>query len=644
MIDAKRRIEAFNPGAERLFGYPESELVGRNVSTLMPSPDHEGHDGYLARYLETGAAKIIGVGRQVTGRRRDGTTFPLHLSVGEMSIRGERKFTGMLHDLSERMRLDEELRASEARWRSVIDSAVDGIVVIDAHGRIEAFNPAAERLFGYEEREVIGRNVNILMPSPYHEEHDAYLARHLATGVQKIIGTGREVTGLRRDGTTFPLHLSVGKMTVGGERKFTGILHDLSARVRIEEQLREQSSLARLGEMAAVIAHEVKNPLAGVRGAVQVIGTRLPKDSKDAVMVKEIVSRIDALNELMQDLLLFARPPQPKPALVDVVTVVTTTADLIAGDPTLKDVRVSVDGAAPPILADAELLKIVFVNLLVNAAHAMQGRGTIRVTFTSMADTCQIAVADEGPGIPIRRPGQDLCPLLHHEVAGIGSGFADSQAPRRGTPRQHSDRMSARWRHHRHRPTTERACRGGDVAASSVLPAWSHSCNTQAKRGAPSRYLARQWVVEAYGQVCECGYFPMSEKFPSLRVLVVEDELLIRWSIAETLAGAGHNVLEAGDGASAVQALRTAADADEAIDAVVLDYRLPDSNDLTLLATIRRLSPESAVILMTAFGTPEVTDGARELGAVQVLHKPFDMHALEPLVVKACGSKLHRGR
>ena len=252
VIDVKGRIEAFNRGAERLFGYPESEVLGRNVNMLMPSPDHDAHDGYLAKYLETGAAKIIGVGRQVTGRRRDGTTFPLHLSVGEMSIQGERKFTGVLHDLSERMRLDEDLRASEARWRSVIDSAVDGIVVIDAYGRIEAFNPAAERLFGYAEHEVIGRNVNILMPSPYHEEHDTYLARHLATGVQKIIGTGREVMGLRRDGRTFPLHLSVGKMTVGGERKFTGILHDLSARVQIEEQLREQTSLARLGEMAAV--------------------------------------------------------------------------------------------------------------------------------------------------------------------------------------------------------------------------------------------------------------------------------------------------------------------------------------------------------------------------------------------------------
>jgi PAS domain S-box-containing protein len=313
-----------------------------------------------------------------------------------MSIHGERKFTGMLHDLSERMRLDEELRTSEARWRSVIDSAVDGIVVIDAHGRIEAFNPAAERLFGYDERDVIGRNVNTLMPSPYHEEHDIYLARHLATGVQKIIGTGREVTGLRRDGSTFPLHLSVGKMTVGGERKFTGILHDLSARVRIEEQLREQAALAKLGEMAAVIAHEVKNPLAGVRGAVQVIGTRLPKDSKDAAMIKEIVKRIDALNGLMQDLLLFARPPQPRSASVDVAMLVTATADLLGGDPALKDVRITVHGTVPHILADAELLKIVFVNLLINAAHAMQGRGTIGVSLTSEANTCQIAFADEG--------------------------------------------------------------------------------------------------------------------------------------------------------------------------------------------------------------------------------------------------------
>jgi two-component system sensor kinase FixL len=150
VIDARGLIEAFNPAAERLFGYRETEVLGRNVNVLMPAPYHDEHDGYLARYLKTGEARIIGVGREVTGLKRDGTRFPVHLSVGEMTVGGERKFTGILHDLSERVALEARLRSSEERWRSIVESAVDGIVVIDARGRIEAFNPAAERLFGYD--------------------------------------------------------------------------------------------------------------------------------------------------------------------------------------------------------------------------------------------------------------------------------------------------------------------------------------------------------------------------------------------------------------------------------------------------------------------------------------------------------------
>jgi two-component system, NtrC family, sensor histidine kinase PilS len=217
--------------------------------------------------------------------------------------------------------------------------------------------------------------------------------------------------------------LSVGKTTVGGAQKFTGILHDLSARVQIEEQLRERSALARLGEMAAVIAHEVKNPLAGVRGAIQVIGTRLPKDGKDAGMVKEVISRIDALNELMKDLLLFARPPQPKPAPTDVGMLVASTAELLGSDPALKDVRVMVNGAMPRIMADPDLLKIVFVNLLVNGAHAMNGRGTIRVSLATMPHTCQIAFADDGPCIPSDVREKIFTPFFTTKSRGSGLGL-----------------------------------------------------------------------------------------------------------------------------------------------------------------------------------------------------------------------------
>lgn len=423
VIDARGRIEAFNQGAERLFGYPKSEVIGRNVSVLMPSPYHEEHDGYLARYLSTGIASIIGKGREVIGRRRDGSVFPLHLSVGEMAVRGERKFTGVLHDLSNRVTLEKQLRSSEARWRAIIESAVDAIVVIDGHGRVDAFNPAAERLFGYRESEIRGRNVNALMPSPFHEEHDIYLTRYQATRVKKIIGLGREVTGRRKDGTTFPLHLSVGEMVLEGETRFTGILHDLTERTRIEEQLREQAALVRLGEMAAVIAHEVKNPLAGIRGAVQVIGSRLPPDSKDAAITHEIVSRIDALNALMKDMLLFARPPQPKLAPVQIASLVAATADLLSADPALKNVRVEIEGFAPPVLADADLLKIVFVNLLANGAHAMEGRGTMRVDISSAGSSSEVTFSDTGPGIPPDVRDRIFTPFFTTKSRGSGLGL-----------------------------------------------------------------------------------------------------------------------------------------------------------------------------------------------------------------------------
>ena len=424
-IDSEGRIEAFNRGAEQMFGYPESEVLGRNISMLMPSPFHEEHETYLKRYFTTGDARIIGKGREVTGRRRDGTVFPLHLSVGEMTIGGQRKFTGMLHDLTERVRLKGELGSSEARWKAVIDSAVDGIIVIDAHGRVEAFNPGAERLFGYSAEQVLGRTVDMLMPSPYREEHDAYLARYLATGRAKIIGIGREVQGRRSDGTTFPVHLSVGQITINGERKFSGILHDLTGRVQMEAQLREQAALAKLGEMAAVIAHEVKNPLAGIRGAVQVFGKQfLESGTKtQGQVLKEIVSRIDALDQMMKDLLLFARPPKPRRSATEVVPLVTATANLLSEDPVLKGVEVAVEGSSPAISADPDMLRIVFQNLLINSAHAMNGKGRIRVAVGSMESSCQIAFIDSGPGIPSEIREKIFTPFFTTKSRGSGLGL-----------------------------------------------------------------------------------------------------------------------------------------------------------------------------------------------------------------------------
>src|SRR5918995_5757018 len=260
----------------------------------------------------------------------------------------------------------EALRLSDARWRAVIDAAVDGIIVIDSRGRIEVFNHAAERMFGYPESEVSGRNVSVLMPEPDRSRHDGYIDHHLKTGERRIIGIGRSVTAMRRDGSHFPAHLSVGEMEIDGEKHFTGIIHDLSSRTELEEKLREATALARLGEMAAVIAHEVKNPLAAVRGAVQVIGSRLPPASSDTAIVKEIIARLDALNDLIQDLLVFARPPAPRPSAIDLERLLDSLVTLLKRDPANADVVVDVRGRVPPLAGDPNLLTIAFQNFLIN--------------------------------------------------------------------------------------------------------------------------------------------------------------------------------------------------------------------------------------------------------------------------------------
>jgi two-component system sensor kinase FixL len=421
VTDLDGTILTWNGGASRLYGYDAANMRGRSIALLVPESHRSEFFALVARLKAGEGVKDL----QTVRRTKNGGLVDVSIAMTPVVdangvVIGATK---VARDISARKLGELAQRNSEIRWRSVIESAVDGILVIDDRGRIEAFNPAAERLFGYAEADVLGRNVKMLMPSPYHEEHDGYLSRYVEMQVKKIIGIGREVTGLRRDGTTFPLHLSVGEMNVGGERRFTGILHDLSARAAMEEQVREQAALAKLGEMAAVIAHEVKNPLAAVRGAIEVIGARLPHDGRDAGVVKEIMGRIDSLNDLMKDLLLFARPPQPKPSLVEIQSLVMSTAELLTEDPALDAVRVEVEGSGSPILADLGLLKLVILTLLVIGAHAMRGRGNINVSVKTSDDACHVAFNDSGPGIPPEIREKIFTPFFTTKSRGSGLGL-----------------------------------------------------------------------------------------------------------------------------------------------------------------------------------------------------------------------------
>lgn len=327
----------------------------------------------------------------------------------------------------ERRRAEGALRRSEARWRAVIECATDAIIIADRQGQVEAFNPAAERIFGYSEEEVVGRNISLLMPTPYRDEHDHYLARYRESGMARTIGTGRDVTGLRRDGSTFPIRLAVGEMSVDGEGKFVGILHDLTERVEMESRLRDQAALTKLGEMAAVLAHEVKNPIAGVRGAIQIIGARLAGGSREAAVIAEIISRLDTLGDLMKDLLLFARPREPRIAPVDVSSLLHGVASLVLQDPAYEHLRIDIHGSAPSIHADGELLKIALQNLVINSAHAMEGRGRIDMRLKSDGLTCEIAVADSGPGIPEDVRAKLFTPFVTTKARGTGLGLATAK-------------------------------------------------------------------------------------------------------------------------------------------------------------------------------------------------------------------------
>jgi len=160
---------------------------------------------------------------------------------------------------------------NKASFDALLAAAVDGIMVINAKGIVQEYNPACERLFGYAGDEVVGQNVKMLMPPPYHEQHDGYLAHYGATREKRIIGVGREVIGRRKDGTTFPMYLSVGEGRQGDESLFVGIVHDLSEeRVsprrlqQVQAELLHVSRLSEIGQMASALAHELNQPLAAI--------------------------------------------------------------------------------------------------------------------------------------------------------------------------------------------------------------------------------------------------------------------------------------------------------------------------------------------------------------------------------------------
>ncbi len=311
----------------------------------------------------------------------------------------------------------------ESLYRAVAETVVDGLVVIDRAGTVEWLNAAALAMFGYRAADVLGKNVSVLMPQPFRDEHDGYLQRYLTTGERRIIGIGRVVRGRRADGTEFPLSLAVGETVVGGERKFTGILRDLTRQKELERLVQEQQTLARVGELAAVVAHEVRNPLAAIKGVVEVIQTRFAADSPDRKVLGDLLLRVDSLDHLVSDLLIYARPVPPVFKAVALLDLVRETAALVASDPIAAGVRFDVHGDEATLPVDPAQMGRALLNLMTNAAQAMRHRGVVRVTGTRRPEAYVVTVSDDGPGMDPEVAARCLEPFFTTKTRGTGLGL-----------------------------------------------------------------------------------------------------------------------------------------------------------------------------------------------------------------------------
>jgi PAS domain S-box-containing protein len=310
------------------------------------------------------------------------------------------------------------------RLHSIVESAVDGIVTIDADGTIESANQAATRIFGYEREELVGANIRMLMPSPHREKHDSYVKRYLETGDARIIGVGREVTGLRKDGSEFPLSLAVSEGRHQNKPIFTGIVRDLTELRRAEERAQSAEQLASLSVITAGIAHDVGTPMNIILGYADMLRDSLqdPKDKRRAEVISEQVRRV---TDLLQTLLNIARPRKMVRAPVQIGQVLEHALEFFREK--LRGRRIEVVreiSRVPTILGDRDRLEQALLNLLVNAADAMPDGGKLIATVRPVGeDAAEVSIADTGHGIEPDALDHIFEPFYTNKDRGKGTGL-----------------------------------------------------------------------------------------------------------------------------------------------------------------------------------------------------------------------------
>lgn len=443
--DATGTIELVNAQAETLFGYTRAELVGQTIELLIPERFHDRHITHRSGYVEEPRARMMGTGLDLFARRKDGSEFPVDISLSAVkSDDGLLVFTG-IRDVTWRKQTERQMHESEARFRAVTETATDAVVIADSDGTIAYFNHAAERMFGHKSDDVTGQPLTLLMPERFHRAHREGLQRYLDTRTPQVIGKTLELTGLDKDGHEFPLELSLATWSMNDATFFTGVIRDVTERQRSEQQIRELNedlSMRNIelemlnGELEAFsysVSHDLRAPLRAIDGFSRI----LLKEHEAALNAtgRDYLDRVrratQSMGTLIDSLLRLSRVTRSELALekVDISGLAHEVLDNLRHDDPERDIQCDIATGIEAV-ADRRLLRITMENLLGNAWKFTSQKESARIEFGVHADETSVVyfIKDNGAGFDTRYADKLFDPFqrLHDatEFAGAGIGLA----------------------------------------------------------------------------------------------------------------------------------------------------------------------------------------------------------------------------
>ncbi len=427
-LAADGRVLFSSPACRILLGYEPEEMAGMTSFDLLHPDDCAAFSAAVAANADTSIVTTL-VFRY---RRKNGVYVWLetkYRSVRGLSPDSRQTIVVVSRDVTERRQAAEQLRESEARLRGILDTVADGIVTVNESLIIERFNPGAQRLFGYTAQNVLGRHIRLLIPMASEADfQNSTRRRGRSTRIR-----AREVTGQCKDGTNRELEMRVGAMEIAGSTIYTAILHDISDRKRTEKMLRENEKLAVTGRIAARIAHEINNPLAGIRNSFLLIKDGISSEHPYFSYVGRIEKEIDRIARIVRQMFDLHRPDYITPREVDLNQTIGDVVALLDSIARARGVTLTVEvvGAARCVSLPEDSLRQVLYNVIVNAIEASPADSVVGIKATLSASDVEILVADRGEGIDAAMQSQIYEPFFTTKsqsgTGGLGLGLPISK-------------------------------------------------------------------------------------------------------------------------------------------------------------------------------------------------------------------------